>query len=322
MVGGKKRSGEFFSLRWEGKRPPNHVNGELPVPTVETDAGRLYGGDNLRIAAALLPHYRGKVSLIYADPPYGVGGVFHARSAAGRHRTARAYHDPRGISEVQAFYELLFFFRALLKDTGVMWVQCDWRRSAVYRLLLDEVFGTENFINHIIWGYKTGGVSPARGFARKHDDILVYGKTKRARIEPHRQKSYVPTLPEPHTPSGKRLGVKRDAVCDLCGRGRPGQKYRAVIGRDVWDDIPALFRNDAEIVGYDTQKPEALLERIIKAGSRRGELVMDLYSGSGTTAAVAERLGRRWIAADKGASALRVSKQRLLAVTRGGLACD
>lgn len=307
---------EGFALLWQGKRPPRSGAEVLPAAVHQTKLGSLYRGDNLRIGSALLARQRGKVALIYADPPYGVGGFFHARAAKGSGRDARAYHDPRGVSEVQAFYELLFTFHALLKDQGTIWVQCDWRRSAVYRLLLDEVFGPENFINHIIWGYKTGGVSPSRGFARKHDDILVYGKTKQARIEPHRQKSYVPTLPEPHTPSGKRLGVKRDATCDLCGQGSPGQKYRTVIGRDVWDDIPALFRNDAEIVGYDTQKPEALLERIIKAGSRRGELVIDLYSGSGTTAAVAERLGRRWIAADKGAAALRVSRRRLQAVAR------
>ena len=305
-----------MALVWEGKARLRPVAAKLPAPVFQSQRGTLYRGDNHQIAAALLPQYRGKVSLIYADPPYGVGGFFHARSAAGQGRTARAYHDPRGVSEVQSFYELLFLFRALLQDNGTIWVQCDWRRNAIFRLLMDEVLGPENFINHIIWGYKTGGVSPGRGFARKHDDILVYGKTKNARIEPHRQKSYVPTLPEPHTPSGKRLGVKRDKSCDLCGHGSPGQKYRSVIGRDVWDDIPALFRNDTEIVGYDTQKPEALLERILSAGSRRGELVMDLYSGSGTTAVVAERLGRRWIAADKGAAALRVSKQRLQAAGR------
>jgi len=307
----KKPIGGSVALVWEGKAPPRPVTAELPAPIFVSRGGSLYGGDNHRIAAGLLPRCRGKVSLIYADPPYGVGGFFHARGAKGGRRTARAYHDPRGVSEVQSFYELLFLFRALLKDNGTVWVQCDWRRSAIFRLLMDEVFGPENFINHIIWGYKTGGVSPARGFARKHDDILVYGKTKQAHIEPHRQKSYVPTLPEPHTPSGKRLGVKRDNTCELCGEGRPGQKYRAVIGRDVWDDIPALFRNDKEIVGYDTQKPEALLERIIRCGSKRGDLVMDLFSGSGTTAVVAERLGRRWIAADKGAVALRVAAKRL-----------
>lgn len=303
-----------IAIVWHGKRTPRiSAARNVPKPVLTTQLGKLFRGDNREIAAGLSSAFREKAKLIYLDPPYGVGGVFHAAGSKGGRRNQQAYRDPTGVAEVQSFYELLVILRGMLKPSGTIWVQCDWRRSAIYRLLLDEIFGASNFINHIVWGYKTGGVPRGRGFARKHDDILVYGKGPKASLQAHRQKSYVPTLPEPHTPSGKRLGVHRDQSCELCGKGKPGQKFRWVIGRDIWDDIPALFRNDQEILGYDTQKPEALLERIISAGTRRGDLVMDLFSGSGTTAAVAERLGRRWIAVDKGAAALRVSMRRLQA---------
>jgi site-specific DNA-methyltransferase (adenine-specific)/adenine-specific DNA-methyltransferase len=301
-----------IALVWQGKRLPKPAGKRvIPKPILTTRLGKLYRGDNREIATGLSLTFKEKAKLVYLDPPYGVGGIFHAAGSKGGRRDRQAYRDPTGVAEIQSFYELLVIVKGMLKSSGTIWVQCDWRRSAIYRLLLDEVFGARNFINHVVWGYKTGGVPRGRGFARKHDDILVYGKGPEASLQAHRQKSYVPTLPEPHTPSGKRLGVQRDRSCELCGRGAPGQKFRWVIGRDVWDDIPALFRNDQEVLGYDTQKPEALLERIIAAGTRRDDLVMDFFSGSGTTAAVAERMGRRWIAVDKGAAALRVTAKRL-----------
>ena len=164
------------------------------------------------------------------------------------------------------------------------------------------------------WG--AGGVPGGKGFARKHDDILVFTKSEAATFNPLVQKSYVPTLPEPHTPSGRRLGVRRDEACELCGVGRPGQKHRMVRARDVWDDVPSIFRNDEQATGYATQKPEALLARIIGASSNEGDLVADFFCGSGTTGVVAERLGRRWIMADIGRLAVHTTRKRMLGVQR------
>ncbi len=128
------------------------------------------------------------------------------------------------------------------------------------------------------------------------------------------QKSYVPTLPEPHTQSGIRLGVHRDEICELCGNGSPGQKYRNVIMRDVWDDINSVFRNDQQATGYATQKPEKLLERIISSSSKEGDLVADFFCGSGTTLSVAEKMGRRWIGCDLGRWAIHTTRKRLLGI--------
>ncbi|MBT9158618.1 MAG: DNA adenine methyltransferase YhdJ [Firmicutes bacterium] len=211
-------------------------------------------------------------------------------------------------------YDCLVLMKELLADNGSIYVHCDWRVNSYVRLICDEVFGKKRFLNHLIWGYKTGGIPEKLGFSKKHDDVLVYTAGEEALFNQLTQKSYVPTLPEPHTESGKRLGVHRDTTCQLCGVGRPGQKYRNVIMRDVWDDIQSIFRNDEQGTGYATQKPEALLERIIKASSNEGDLVADFFCGSGTTLAVAEKLGRRWIGCDLSRFAIHVTRKRLLGI--------
>ena len=277
-------------------------------------ANQIHCGDNLQVCASLLEEFRGAIDLIYVDPPYGVGGSFKAREDDGLVRSKHAYFDPKISDEnfdLQGIFSRLVVMRELLSKKGTLYLQSDWRLSAIFRMLLDEIFGRDCFLNHIVWTYKTGGVPVGRGFARKHDDILVYTKTKSPIFNPFKQKSYVRTLPEPHTASGKRLGVKRDSECDLCNSGSPGQKYRLVHARDVWDDIPALYRNDREIVGYDTQKPEKLLERIIRVSSNPDSIVADFYCGSGTTAVVAESLGRRWIACDSSNAAIKTLQKRL-----------
>jgi site-specific DNA-methyltransferase (adenine-specific) len=166
--------------------------------------------------------------------------------------------------------------------------------------MLDYVFGGRQFRNEIIWAYNTGGTSP-NYFQKKNDKVFFYTKTNAYNFNLPQQKSRVNTLPEPHTPSGQRLGVLADE----------NGNYRMVRCRDVWDDVGALFRNNQERLGYPTQKPEKLLERIILASSNEGDLVADFFMGGGTTISVANKLNRKFIGADINMRALQITQERL-----------
>ena len=295
---------------------------------------KLIWGDNKLILSSLKSGaYReeierqGGIKLIYVDPPFDVGADFSMNIEVGGDTFTKApnvleeiaYRDTWGKgadSFIAMIYERLVLMRDLLAEDGSIYVHCDWRVNSFIRLAMDEIFGYSKFVNQIEWGYKTGGIPEKIGFAKKHDHILFYSKGTKPIFNPLYQKSYVPTLPEPHTNSGKQLGVMRDAVCDLCQNGKPGEKYRMVIARDVWDDIASIFRNDLQVADYPTQKPEALLERIIKASSNEGDLVADFFCGSGTLAAVAEKLGRKWICSDLGKFAIHTIRKRMIGVQR------
>ena len=216
------------------------------------------------------------------------------------------------IAYLKYMYPRLVLMKELLSERGSIYVHIDYHVGDYLKVIMDDIFGKDNLVNEIVWGYKTGGIPEKLGFSKKHDTILFYGKSENVIWNELRQKSYAPTLPEPHTASGKNLGVLRDEICDLCGNGSPGQKYRWVIMRDVWDDIPTIFRNSPELVNYGTQKPEALLERIMKASSNEGSIVADFFGGSGTTAAVAEKLGRKWITSDIGKPATMIMRKRFI----------
>jgi len=295
---------------------------------------KLIWGDNALILSSLVyGPYRdqieksGGLKLIYIDPPFDVGADFSMDVEVGEESVKKtpsvieqvAYRDTwgRGADSFNSMiFQRLRLMRELLSEDGTIYVHCDYRVVAHIRMIMDEVFGVEQFINQIEWTYKTGGIPEKVGFSKKHDHILVYSKTKNPIFNQQFQKSYVPTLPEPHTASGKNLGVLRDELCDLCGQGSPGQKYRMVIARDVWDDIPSIFRNDQQGTGYPTQKPEGLLERILRASSNEGDLVGDFFCGSGTTLAVAEKMGRKWIGVDLGRFAIHTSRKRLISIQR------
>ena len=199
----------------------------------------------------------------------------------------------------------------VLKPTGSMYLHCDPTASHYIKAMMDCIFGAKNFVNEIIWSYTSGGVSN-QWFARKHDVILLYAK----KIGNHcihlpQEKSYTRSLPEPHTNSGQRLRVTRDAYCELCENGQHGQKYRMVSMRDVWTNVRSLFRNDAEMIGYPTQKPLALYERIIKASSNEGDVVLDPFCGCATTIVAAEKLNRKWVGIDLWENAYNVVMRRL-----------
>ena len=175
----------------------------------------------------------------------------------------------------------LLEMQRVLRDDGSLYLHIDHSTQAYVKLLLDAIFGAGNFRNEIVWYYKTGGLSK-RWFGRKHDTILFYSKGKNYTFHPQQEKSYLS-----HKYGFSNIDIEEDE------RGY----FRRVAMRDVWD-IPALRGNQPEATGFPTQKPLALSERIIKASSNEGDIVLDPFCGSGTTVVAAERLGRQWLAMD------------------------
>lgn len=188
--------------------------------------------------------------------------------------------------------------RELLSDKGSIYVHIDWHVGHYVKVLMDDIFGKENFLNEIIWCYKSGGAGGG-GYAKKHDTILFYSKNNsHLTFNIVKEKSYM--MPW----SGKN-------PAQVYYQDEKGT-YTLVNTKDYWVDIGMLATSSYERTGYATQKPEALLERIIKASSNEGDLVCDFFGGSGTAAAVAERLGRRWITTDIGKPATLVMRKRFI----------
>ena len=273
------------------------------------EPNRLIWGDNLHVMRQISSN---SVDLIYIDPPFFSGRQYNV--IWGDSNELRSFNDiwEGGMDGYLVWLNArLYEMKRILKPTGSIYVHCDWHASHYIKVELDKIFGHESFLNEIVWSYTSGGVSK-QWFGRKHDIVFLYAKNLGGHgINLPREKSYTRTLPEPHTASGQRLNVVRDAVCDLCENGHPGQKYRMVSMRDVWTDLRSLFRNDKEMIGYPTQKPERLLERIILSSSNQGDTIADFFVGGGTTVAVAQQLGRRWIACDQSRVAVAVTAERL-----------
>jgi len=278
---------------------------------------RLIWGDNKYIMASLLEEFAGKIDLIYIDPPFATGADFSVKMTLGDAEWTKepsaiedkAYRDTWGQgldSYLQMMYERLVIMRELLSDTGSIYVHLDWHVGHYVKIMMDALFGRENFLNEIIWGYKRPSAPGQKQFPRLHDDIFWFKKGKNwtfngddVRIA-YAQSSY------------DRAGYAGKASKMTGGTGvelKKGGKYP-----EDWWDIPMLKGNSEEYLKFQTQKPEALLERIIKASSNEGDLVADFFCGSGTTGAVAEKLGRRWIMADLGRYAIHTTRKRLLGI--------
>ena len=313
----KDRSGLF-----QGMLP------SIPNSFSMADAGgehwmnRLIYGDNLLVLQALLagdpstgmPSLRGKVNLIYIDPPFDSKADYRTKiNLPGADLQQKptvveqfAYADTweeGTISYLKMIYPRLVLMKELLAENGSIYVHIDWHVGAYVKVLMDDIFGKENFVNEIIWCY-TGPTNQKRNFPRKHDDIMFYRKSNNVLFN-------ADAVRVPFKKSNKSGGVtslagkKEDWVVEeLDAKGK--------IIEDWWPDIADLGKVHNEGVGYATQKPEALLERIIKASSNPGDLVCDFFGGSGTTAAVAERLGRRWITCDIGKPASLVMRKRFI----------
>jgi len=275
--------------------------------------GEFLSGRAEEALSSLLDTYRGSVQVVYLDPPFGTGDVFHVRvSAQKRQFTIPAYSDQLGEEEYLSWMRVILTgARELLCESGSLYLHIDYRMSAKLRLLLDEIFGAQNFLNEIVWCYKSGGRS-TRYYPRKHDTILFYRKSAKVYFN-------ISAVGRPRGPE-KRNHMRRyiDDEGRICFTIRSAGKIYTyyentpMYPSDVWDDIEHLQQKDNERVGYATQKPEALLNRVILASSRPGDLVCDLFSGSGTTASAASKLGRRFLALDASPTALYILRARQL----------
>lgn len=303
-------------LTWVGKKPLEKVEyfpaQEKEVYGVKSskEFNKLFWGDNLQVLSHLLKDYRGEIDLIYIDPPFDSKADYVKKVKI---RGENVEGEQQGILEekqytdiwendeyLQFMYERFLLIKELLSDEGSLYVHCDYRKDSYLRIILDEVFGDDNFVNEIIWGYRTGGIT--RGaFARKHDTLLMYAKSNNYKFntqyyKSYQQKKYNFSEKYPELYDEKKKMWYHNAIC-----------------RDVWDDIFPIGTEPGNIErgDYPTQKPEALLKRVIEASSQKGDLVLDCFCGSGTTMAVAQKLGRRWIGCDINTGAIQTSTKRL-----------
>ena len=281
--------------------------GEFELMEGYSEGSLLCAGDNEDLMKYLLQKrdMAGKIQQIYIDPPFFSKATYDATvkvtNADGDEVKIkkRAYEDiwEEGMEEYLKMMGVrLMLMKDLLADTGTIWVHLDWHGVYYVKVLMDEIFGEKNFVNEIVWTYKSGGSSKAH-FARKHDSILVYAKSKKYYLDIPKEKSYNRDF-KPYRFKG--VSEYQDNI----------GWYTLVNMKDVWS-IDMVGRTSKERTGYATQKPEALVERILEAGSREGDLVADFFCGSATLAAVAERTGRRWICSDNSDVAIHSAKARL-----------
>ncbi len=284
----------------------------------------LFHGDNLVFLRAMNSE---SVDLIATDPPFNKGRDFHATPdslAAGAKfqdrwswekdvheswvdqitddhprlmeaiNSARNAHSD-GMGAYLCFMAVrLLAMHRVLKATGSIYLHCDPTASHYLKAVMDAIFGWKNFVNEILWLYKTGGMSK-RWFGRKHDNILLYAKSREYIFNPLKEKSYLA-----HKYGFTNVKILQDEI----------GHYTMVGMRDYWD-IPALRGNQPEQVGYPTQKPVALYERMIRASSNENDIVLDPFAGCATTLVAAEHLGRRWVGIDIWKGAHRLVEQRL-----------
>jgi adenine-specific DNA-methyltransferase len=365
-------------LNWRGKRPftstqyfPAQLK-EIHGEEVDGWRNKLFWGDNLQVMSHLLKQLRGKVDLIYIDPPFDSKADYKKKISL---RSKDVSTDQNTFEEkqytdiwsnddyLQFMYERLILLRELLSETGSIYIHCDYHQNHYLRCVLDEVFGRENFLNEIVWKraetVKGNSGQGSKYFGENTDTIFLYRRGGdhcfTPQFKPYTQE-YIDAFYkyfEPETNRQYRLismtapggdgkgnplyevmGVSRHwryskaRMNDLISKGlvvqtKPGNvpqrklyldQGQGVPVQNLWDDISGLAAVDGERTGYPTQKPEALLERIIKASSNEGDLVFDCFMGSGTTQDCAMRLGRRFIGADINLGAIQTTAKRLIGV--------
>lgn len=315
---------------------------------------KLIWGDNKLILSSLANgpireeiEKEGGLKLIYIDPPFAVGADFGFDIKIGGETAEKkqsiieeiAYRDTWGkgmSSYLSMMYERLKIMHTLLSEDGSLYVHCDWRVNNHLRILLDDIFGAENFMNNVVWCYKTRQFSK-NYWNRKHDDIIVYAK----RIGKHTFNWNDKNVLEDYSPETiKKYKLKdENGYYRLCGRGIVGSPIQSakdvdpkweisnpeLVVRDYLRDgfapsdywnIEIINQVAIERLDYPTQKPEKLLEKIISASSNEGDLIADFFCGSGTTAAVAEKLSRKWITADLGRFSIHTTRKRMIGIQR------
>ncbi len=331
---------------------------------------KLIWGDNKLILSSLKNgplrqeiEEQGGIKLIYIDPPFDVGADFSMNIEVGEEEFTKkpgvleelAYRDTWGKgadSFIAMIYERLSLMRDLLANDGSIYVHCDWRVVAYIRLILDELFGKENFRNEIIWVKNSlGAKGSSKQYPKNQDFILFYSKSTDGWVY---NKTYKQQISVIEIKNGKEIlpiGAKIDDQGRYYGTSPKGDYSDASIAEfekqgliertstgnvriknyfrrednylvkdrlvdDVWDDIELIFRSKDISTGYNTQKPEALLERIIQVSSNENDLIADFFSGSGTTLAVAEKLGRKWIGSDLGKFSIHTTRKRMIGIQR------
>ena len=312
------------------------LSGEKKVDNADWK-NRLIYGDNLLVMQALLagdentPSMRGKIDLIYIDPPYDSKADYRTKiELPGANIDSKptvleqfAYADTwsgtidgeevKGTAAyLKYIYPRLVLMRELMSEQGQFYFHVDWHIGHYVKVLLDDIFGKENFRNEIVWGYKSGSY-PDTDFARKHDVIYRYSKSEKWIF------NLVPGVIKVLSENSKSRYNRTDDDGRRYAEVKSGGKWRRYYLdeaihplEDWWGDIPMLKANYEENLNYGTQKPEALLERIIKSSSNQNSVVADFFGGSGTTAAVAEKLGRKWITSDIGKPATMIMRKRFI----------
>jgi site-specific DNA-methyltransferase (adenine-specific) len=270
---------------------------------------RLVYGENLSFMKYLADteSLAGGINLIYVDPPFYSGSNYQAsikiESPLMKDIPAikPLVYDDRWEHGIEDYLTMLcarlYMMRDLLTEDGSIWVHLDWHVVHYVKILMDEIFGEKNFINEIIWQYKSGGTSKNH-FSRKHDTLLFYGKNPKPKLTIPLEKSYNREY-KPY----RFKGVKE--YKDDLGW------YTMVNMKDVWQ-IDMVGRTSGERTGYATQKPEALIQRILESCTKEGDLCADFFSGAGTLAATAQKMNRRWIACDMGPLAVAATEKRLI----------
>lgn len=323
----------YPELRWTGKRPytsteyyPAQLRESYGHPSDDGWMNKIYWGDNLQVMSHLLKEYRGQVDLIYIDPPFDSKADYKKKinlKGIGKTESDQNCFEEKQYGDIwtsdeylQFMYERLILMRELLSPNGSIYVHLDWHRVSQIRLVMDEVFGPENFQREIIWtlsgisGYK----SLVNSWVRGHDTILYYSKGPDAIFN----KQYLPY---------NESQLKRFSSIDENGRRYKSitkerrmylDESKGVPISDVWTDIASFQTvvNSPEITNYPTQKPEKLIQRIIEASSNPGDIVFDCFMGSGTTQSVSMKLGRRFIGADINLGAIQTTTKRLINVAK------
>lgn len=363
----------YPELRWTGKRPAaseQYYPAQLRERYGEEKDGwinKIYWGDNLQVINHLIKYYRGKINLVYIDPPfdsradYKMTITLHGETVSSDLSSfeEKQYGDIWTNDEyLQYIFERLILIKELLSDQGTIYVHCDWHKSHHIRLLMDEIFGPEKFQNEIIWQKIRTTKAQTTGFGNVLDHILVYTKAETCifhKIYKEFDKNYIQThykedkdgrlyrtvsMLQRGKGDAKKFGDKlltppqdmhwiwsqdrinealKNGRIKFTSNGRPEKvqyldEMKGDIVDDLWNDIPPLNSQAAESTQYPTQKPEQLLERIISSSSNIGDIILDCFMGSGTTQAVAMKLGRRFIGADINLGAVQTTTKRLISV--------
>lgn len=317
----------FPELRWTGKRPyrsTQYYPAQLRESYGEEQNGwinKIFWGDNLQVMSHLLKKYRGQIDLIYIDPPFDSRVEYKKKveiKGIGKTETDSSTFEEKQYGDIwtndeylQFMYERLIIMRELLSEKGCIYLHCDWHKGHYLKILMDELFGADNFINEITWYYYNKMAPKSACFPRTTDKILLYAKGPGYIFNTQYEKRDKPVKQLVRKfVDGKAINAR-----DEDGNVMYKMSYEKRID-DVWKISMLQPADKVEPVGYPTQKPEKLLERIILASSNPGDLVFDCFMGSGTTQAVAMKLGRRFIGADINLGAIQTTTKRLLSVAK------